>query len=59
MTNVANTAQPDEVARIRAVLAPNNMGPEDYNTRILSRLFEDQLAQNAAEEASAAEDTQE
>ena len=29
-TNVANTAQSNEVAHIRALLAPNNTGPEDY-----------------------------
>jgi hypothetical protein len=54
--DAARTAQPDEIAGIRALFAAR--GPENQTARDLSRLFEYQLAQ-AAEEASAAELTQE
>lgn len=47
LTHIANTAAPDEVARIRALLTPNSTGPEDQTTANMSRLFEDQLAQIA------------
>jgi len=49
----ARTA-PENVAGVRALLAQD---PESRVTRDLSRLFEDQLAQVAEEEAAAAQNT--